>query len=314
MSRAGASPKNARGHKMPAGHSMNEEPNSDRMLPALELPPWERRETRSFQAHEIILAIGFSLLAQAGIFIALRSSPSHLPAPEEPAHKAPPIAIKVNAAFELGEDAPILKFGGTPDKSRLPDREAPPIQKARAEEKTFVSTEAGKEAKDIPAEEKALAKPEEKPPPPEAEITKQVDTPVAPTAEAPKTPANINEKGSQDGLKEGTETDPLKARAVDLYRARIISWFSRRFRVSGSGLSAGELKKYRVSATVELSEARGIVGYSIVPSGNSAFDAAARSALEAAKGQSLPPPPEDYPDVVQSRIHLTFVCKEDRCD
>jgi hypothetical protein len=41
---------------------------------------------------------------------------------------------------------------------------------------------------------------------------------------------------------------------------------------------------------------------------------AARAALEGAKGESLPQPPENYPDVVQRTINLTFVCKENRCD
>lgn len=39
-----------------------------------------------------------------------------------------------------------------------------------------------------------------------------------------------------------------------------------------------------------------------------------RAALESAKGNQIPPPPENYPDVVQPAIHLTFVCKENRCD
>ena len=43
-------------------------------------------------------------------------------------------------------------------------------------------------------------------------------------------------------MKEGTETDPLKARAVDLYRAKIAGWFSSRFRVTGSGLDKAEME------------------------------------------------------------------------
>jgi len=115
-------------------------------------------------------------------------------------------------------------------------------------------------------------------------------------------------------VKEGTEIDPLKARAVDVYRAKIAGWFSSRFRVSGSGLSSEELHKHRVAATVAVGADRSVTGYSIVPSGNAAFDAAARAALEGSKGQSLPPPPENYPDVVQSQLNITFVCRENRCD
>ena len=94
----------------------------------------------------------------------------------------------------------------------------------------------------------------------------------------------------------------------------VVDRVSRRFRVSGSGMPPEELTKYRVSATVELSSDRQVVSYSIVPSGNSVFDAAARAALEGARGESLPQPPENYPDVVQRTISLTFVCKEKRCD
>src|SRR5262249_44909705 len=117
-----------------------------------------------------------------------------------------------------------------------------------------------------------------------------------------------------DGSADGTETDPLKARAVDLYRARIVGWFSSRFRVTGSGLSEEELLRYRVGATVEITSGRTVGGYTLTPSRNAAFHAAARAALDSAKGQNLPPPPDNYPDIVQSRIHLTFVCKEHRCD
>jgi TonB C terminal len=151
------------------------------------------------------------------------------------------------------------------------------------------------------------------PPPPDAGLAKEVDTPVTVPVDAGP-PANVATLGSQDGVKEGTETDPLKGRAVDLYRQRIIGWFASRFRVSGSGLSAAELARYRVGATVQLSSDRHVSGYSIAPSGNAAFDAAARGALESSKGNQIPPPPENYPDVVQSSIHLTFVCRENRCD
>ena len=42
-----------------------------------------------------------------------------------------------------------------------------------------------------------------------------------------------------------------------------------------------------------------MTSYTINPSGNAVFDAAARATLEASKGKELPPPPENYPDVVQ---------------
>jgi hypothetical protein len=101
---------------------------------------------------------------------------------------------------------------------------------------------------------------------------------------------------------------------VDLYRARLIAWFASRFRVSGSGLPPDELTRSKVSATVHLSDDRRVESFSIDPSGSAPFDAAARAALERARGEALPPPPESYPDIVQRTIRLTFVCRSGQCD
>jgi hypothetical protein len=65
---------------------------------------------------------------------------------------------------------------------------------------------------------------------------------------------------------------------------------------------------------VQIGAGHAVTGYSITPSGNAAFDAAARAALDGAKGQPIPPPPENYPDVEQSQINITFVCRANRCD
>lgn len=270
---------------------------------------------RDFRPIEIAAAIVIALAAQGGALFALRASQAHRPAAiAPPVDPSAPTPVKIVPVIDMGDiGAPLLKLGGHSDPTKLPDRFVNQAPKARAEEKAFVSTKAGKDEADIPKPDTKLAAEGDKPPPPEAELTKQVDTPLVAPPEAPA-PANVPVEGHQDGVKEGTETDPLKARAVDLYRARIIGWFSRRFRVSGSGLAKDELARYRVSATVELSSDRRVLGYSIVPSGSAAFDAAARAALESAKSDALPPPPESYPDVVQRQISLTFVCKEDRCD
>jgi hypothetical protein len=266
-----------------------------------------------FLPRELAIAVAVAAIAQGAAIFALRSSSIHpvAAAPEIDQGLATP--VKIVPVLDLDLEAPLLKLGGKLDPQKLPDRWVEQAPKARVEEKAFVSTKAGKSEADIPPPEVAVAEAGTPPPPPSAEITKQVDTPIAPAVD-PAPPANVAVEGHQDGVKEGTETDPLKARAVDLYRARIIGWFSRRFRVSGSGMAPEELTKYRVSATVELSNDRQVIGYSIVPSGNSVFDAAAKAALEGARGESLPQPPENYPDAVQRSISLTFVCKEKRCD
>jgi len=234
-----------------------------------------------FLPRELAIAVAVAAIAQGAAIFALRSSSSSHQAEAAPdIDQALSTPVRIVPVLDL--DSPLLKLGGKLDPTRLPDRWVEQAPKARVEEKAFVSTKAGKSEADIPPPEVAVADAGTPLPPADAEITKKVDTPIAPALD-PAPPANVAVEGHQDGVKEGTETDPLKARAVDLYRARIIGWFSRRFRVSGSGMPPEELTKYRVSATVELSNDRQVVGYSIVPSGNSDTAPAARTPGTAAR-------------------------------
>ena len=264
---------------------------------------------------DVLIAVGSASLFLLVCAIGLKASAAGRV--DEPARTEVVVPIAMGAPVKvipvIDLEAPLLKLGGKPDATRLPDRWIKKGQKARVEKKAHVSTAAEKTAEAIPPPDLPVAQKADPPPPPDAEETKKVDVPVVPVAE-PVAPSNVPVVGHQDGVAEGTETDPLKARAVDLYRARIVGWFSSKFRVNGSGLPAAELVKPRVGATVSIGADRTVTGYSITPSGNAVFDAAARAALESAKGQSLPPPPDNYPDIVQSQIQLTFVCKEHRCD
>lgn len=264
-----------------------------------------------FRGSDVCVSVlfGFAVLAGAG-FALSRAAQGRLAAVPE-IDRGTEVPVRVTPVLDL--DAPLLKLGGKHDALKLPDRWVRQAPRPRVEQRAFVSTKAGKAEHDIPAPEVQMAAAGARPPPPDAEVARKVDAPVAAVVDAGP-PANVDQEGHADGVKEGTETDPLKARAVDLYRAKIAAWFSSRFRVSGSGLAEDELVKYRVSATVSLGADRAVSGYSIVPSGNAVFDAAARATLEGAKGQALPPPPENYPDVVQSRINVTFVCRGHRCD
>lgn len=276
--------------------------------------PREEGFLAEYPAPDLLISVGAASLFLLVCAIALKASAAERPAlvaRDEERAKAVSAPVKVIPVIDL--DAPLLKLGGKPDATKLPDRWVKKGPKARVEQKAQVSTQADKTVSAIPPPDLPVAAKPLPSAPPDAEVTKQVDSPVIPTS-SPAAPANVPTVGHSDGVADGTETDPLKARAVDLYRARIVAWFSGRFKVSGSGLSADELVKYRVGATVDIGSDRAVTGYSITPSGNGTFDAAARAALDSAKGQSLPPPPENYPDIVQSRIHLTFVCKEHRCD
>lgn len=266
---------------------------------------------RNFHWAEITFAIVMAANVQAGAVLLLRLSNLHKPAQVAEIDTGTAVPVKVIPVLDL--DAPTLKLGGKRDHAKLPDRWLRPKVKRRAKREAFLSTKAEKTEEAIPPKEVEKAKAATPPPPPDVEVAKDVETPVeVPKEETP--PANVDVKGHEDGSKDGKEMDPLKARAVDLYREKIRGWFSRRFRVNGSGLSPEEIVKYRVSATVTLANGRSVANYSIVPCGQAAFNNAARKALDSAKGEELPPPPENYPDIQQSQISLTFTCTPERCD
>lgn len=121
-------------------------------------------------------------------------------------------------------------------------------------------------------------------------------------------------EGETDGVGGGDGTDPLLERAIAFYRARLVAWFSSRFRVTGSGLSEAQLAKYRVRVHIDVGDDLRIVDYQILSSDHPDFDKAARSTLEKMRGMKLPPPPENYPGAVQRQLTVTFTCAPDSCD
>jgi hypothetical protein len=258
---------------------------------------------------DLAIAAAVGLAVQIGAAVALSKVDLGSEA-EAPEIERASVPVKVIPVLDL--DTPLLKLGGKKVKYKLPDRWVRQAPKPRVEQKAFATTKAGKEVEDIPDPEVKIADAGVEVPDPDADIAKQVDTEIDPSIDAGEV-ANVDQEGHQDGVAEGTETDPLKARAVDLYLARVRSWFSSRFRVSGSGLPKEELTKYKPRATIVLSGGK-MVSYSLSESGNAAFDAAARATLEGARGQSLPPPPENYPDFGDKSIAVTFVCTERTCD
>lgn len=259
---------------------------------------------------DVLIAVGATALMLLSSAIVVRAAAFDRKAAAPEIDPGIAVPVKVVPVVDL---APLLKLGGSPDKAKLPDRWVVQKPKPRVENKAHPTEKAGKTAKDAPDPDTKVADAGTPPPPPDAEVAKEVDTPIDPAVDAGP-PSNVPVAGHADGVEEGTETDPLKARAVDVYRARIIAWFSSRFRVSGSGLPQDQLTALRAGASVQLGTDRTVLGYTLVPSGNAVFDAAARATLESTKGSQIPPPPENYPDIVHTQISLTFVCKEGRCD
>lgn len=267
------------------------------------------RTEPAFAPSEVALATAFSAAVLTGFFALLvfagqnRTQIQAKP-PDEPAA----MPIKVNPVLD---DLPLLKLGGKKVKPKLPDmwKKNPPVQ--RYEATSAPSTKADKTADKIP--DTKLAKPDAAAPPPDAEVAKQVDQ-VLLDATPPDASPTVEGEGSPDGVKEGTETDPLKARAVSQYRAAIAAWFNRRFHQPVNEVPCAELKKLAATASVQVGSERQVSSYSLRPSGNSVFDQRAKAALDGAVGESLPPPPPLYPDILESVLQIRLSGQLAECD
>lgn len=116
--------------------------------------------------------------------------------------------------------------------------------------------------------------------------------------------------GAENGSPNGTETDPLKARAADIYRAQLAAWFAARFQIRGK-VPFEELQKLQASVVVSTSGERRVTGFSITkPSGNAAFDEAVRASLNQVQsgGVELPAPPPAYPEMLRRSVPVSFRC------
>jgi hypothetical protein len=221
-------------------------------------------------------------------------------AKEELPQKEEPIAVK-----PVIDDLPLLKLGSNKKvRPKLPDmwKKNPPIQ--RFEDSSAPSDLAKNSPDAIPTSK--LAKLDAQAPPPDAEVAKQVDQlllDAGPDAAA----SDHEEEGAADGIKEGTEKDPLKARAISQYQAKIQAWFSSRFRPPCSELPAEEVKRLITAVRANVGSSREVSSYSVVrPSGNAAFDAKVKATMDAVIGQELPPPPPLYPDILGGVVQPQF--------
>ena len=208
-----------------------------------------------------------------------------------------PIAVK-----PILDELPLLKLGGKKKvRAKLPDmwKKNPPVQRFEAASAPSPMAEDNPEA--IPSS--PLVEADAAAPSPYAEVAKEVDQTLLDAG--PDAESTEEGEGSPDGVKEGTERDPLKARAVSQYLAKIQGWFSSRFR--SPELDCEVLKTLSASVSVSVGPERSVAAYSVVrPSGNPEFDARVRATMDSIVGQQLPPPPPLYPDILGQTLSPIF--------
>ncbi len=261
----------------------------------------------AFTDFEIVVAVAGAFVVQVFFFLLLAvvTNRARIEEVKEPVKTPIPIAVK-----PIIDETKLLKLGGKEKvKYKLPDmwRKKPPIRRQKAG--SAPSPQAKDDPNEIPKSDLSDAAP-----PPDAEIAKEVDD-LQPDASEPDAEATVEGEGSPDGVKEGTETDPLKARAVSLYNQKLLGWFNSRFVPPDTGAPCDELKQLRASVSVTIGGDRNVTGYSVgAPSGNPTFDGRVHSTMDAIVGQQLPPPPKNYPDILNTSFSFAFSGSRAQCE
>ncbi len=251
----------------------------------------------TFDAQDVTIAGAAALLAQL-LFIAAFSMPSpKLVQADISNDNGQPIAVSIT---------PVLKLG-TKNPGKLPShwqRKAPSAAKSPPPTPAALpSPLAEKTPEAIPKTSVPDASV-----PPVASETKHVDL-ANPTA--PETPATTSStEGSEQGAANGTETDPLKARAVDMYKAQLGGWFVSHFEIRGK-VPFDKLKTLRALVSVTVTADRRVGSANVLkPSGDATFDGEVQAALSRIQsgGAELPAPPPMYPDMLDKPFTVKFDC------
>jgi hypothetical protein len=263
----------------------------------------EAAKVANYSPAEIALGVLVACLAQLGGLLLLRTGGGTRMMADISDERARPMSVAITPVVD---DAPLLKLGTKKQPGKLPDRWIAPRAVERTTPAAFPSPHATAAPHAIPTV--AVADAGQKPPTKDTEIVKQADLLVQ-VPEAGAAPVSTVE-GAVDGVKEGTETDPLKAHAVDLYRSQLVGWFMRKFDIRGK-VPFETLKTLRASAVVTIGPDRTVTSFTISkPSGNDVFDAQVRASLESivSSGAELPAPPQNYPDILKSTQPLNYLC------
>ncbi|CAN5130606.1 hypothetical protein BH09MYX1_BH09MYX1_20280 [soil metagenome] len=204
-----------------------------------------------------------------------------------------PLSSDINNEREIAKPviaANVLKLGKPIDPSRLPDRLVP-VQRTAPKNETIASRDA------VPKPLDAGVPPVNTPDGVDNHVTK--NDPFAEDAAAKPAVGGI------DGLDSGTETDPTKVRAGDMYAARLGAFFHERWQYP-TVISQGEASKLCVVFQMNVGPRMAVWHVRTDPirkSGNDLFDDSARSMLLKLLDDhtALPEPPAEVADQYRGR-------------
>jgi hypothetical protein len=253
---------------------------------------------RDFDPQEVAIACVVAVLAQLA-FVLVFSLPSpELVEADISNDNARPIAVSITPVLKLGSTIP----------SKLPSqwqRKRPPPPKT--EPAALPSPRAAKTLEAIPK----TNVPDASMPAPVATIPPAIaSTPSPETTATAAVTTPSSTPGSEQGATNGTETDPLKARAVDMYRQQVSAWFASRFNIRGK-LPFEQLRVLHAIANITVTGDRKVGTFSVArASGDPIFDAEVQATLARAQssGAELPAPPPLYPDILGESLTVRFQC------
>jgi hypothetical protein len=189
--------------------------------------------------------------------------------------------------------AALLKLGKPLDPKKLPERLVP--QQRTAPKKQITAS------REDPAK---AQKPDAGPPPPDAKDS-DLQNLITKSDTFAEKPTPRPEEGRAEGSDAGTETDPNKAHAGDLYASQLGQLFAQALTVP-SVISVGEAR--RLCAVFEVNIGKNMVIWHVKSSpvkssGNELFDDAARGMLLKFldEKRQLPKPPPDVDELYRGR-------------
>jgi hypothetical protein len=103
------------------------------------------------------------------------------------------------------------------------------------------------------------------------------------------------------------DVDPLQSHARARYRGMIVSFMRGDF--TCPTLPAGATRCHP-TASFTIAADRTVTSVSFSPCGEATIDAAAKTAATSRLGETIPPPPENYPELLPTAFAVAYACKE----
>jgi hypothetical protein len=242
--------------------------------------PYVPRYSSDEIALGVVIAVVLHVLS-IGPFVANAILPKTASEEEEPRVARPVV------------QATLLKLGKPLDPKRLPDRLVPQARTAPKREAVASREDPGKT-------------PDAGPPPPPNTEESDIANLIAQSDPFAEDPSKARpEEGHELGVDGGTETDPSKVRAGDMYAAQLGAFFGERLTIP-SVISVGEAR--RLCATFQINTGRNMTVWHVrqspvKSSGNELFDDAARNMLLKLLEDktALPQPPKEVDELYRAR-------------